>query len=105
MSGLLVLLVGAVVATPTGVSISISPAGQSLGVRIALGLAGLVGACLPPAVLTYAWYTARLRAWGRGDKERLREDMAQGRRLADAPAREMAPRRGDRTPARRPDDA
>jgi hypothetical protein len=76
MAGLLVLLVGAVVLSPTGsVSLTISPAGLSLGSRIALGVVGLVAACLPPAALTYAWYVARLRAWGRV------ADVEQGRQL------------------------
>ena len=49
MAGLLVLLLGAVILSPTGsVSLTISPAGLPLASRIALGLIGLAAACLPP---------------------------------------------------------
>jgi len=66
MAGLLVLLLAAVVLSPTGVSIRVSPGGLPLGARILLGLVGLIAASLPPAAVTYAWYVARLRQWGEG---------------------------------------
>lgn len=111
MAGLLVLLLGAVVLSPTGsVSLTISPAGLPLGSRIALGLIGLVAACLPPAALTYAWYSARLRAWSEDkplvDREAergLRADIERARQLA-APMPDDAPPRAQRDPVHRRDE-
>lgn len=60
MSGLLILLLIAMVLSPTGVSIGVSPSGLPLAGRIVLGLVGLFVACLPPALLTFAWsFTGR----------------------------------------------
>lgn len=111
MAGLLVLLLGAVVLSPTGtLSLTISPAGLPLGSRIALAVIGLVAACLPPAALTYAWYSARLRAWSEEkqpvDREvepRLRTDVERARQLA-APISDDAPARAQRVPVHRRDD-
>lgn len=111
MAGLLVLLLGAVVLSPTGsVSLTISPAGLPLASRIALGLIGLAAACLPPAALTFAWYSARLRAWSeekppvdREAQRRLSADIERARQLA-APMPDDAPRRAHRAPVPRRDD-
>jgi hypothetical protein len=64
MAALLVTLLGAVIANPTGVTLKIAPTDLPLAGRIAIGFIGLVGGCLPPAILTYVWYIKRLRAWG-----------------------------------------
>lgn len=65
-AGLFLLLLAGVVLSPSGVSISVSPAGLPLVGRVVLGLLGLIAASLPPTVLTYVWYVGRLRAWGEG---------------------------------------
>lgn len=113
MAGLLVLLLAGVVLSPTGVSIAVSPAGLSVGARIAFGLVGLVVACLPPAVLTYAWYVARLRAWSEGqpsgvDPDAVRQvlaDAARARELADVPVHDLAQRGHESVRVRRDDGA
>jgi hypothetical protein len=90
MAGLLVLLVGGVVVSPTGVSLTIAPAGLPLPVRIVLGVVGLGAACLPPAILTYAWYTARLRVWGEGSEKRIDPELERRLRAEAAQARQLA---------------
>lgn len=113
MAGLLVLLLAGVVLSPTGVSIAVSPAGLSLGARVAFALAGLVVACLPPAVLTYAWYLARLRAWSEGNPagvgphavRHVLADVARARELGDVPVRDPGQRGHESLPVRRDDGA
>lgn len=56
MSALLILLLIAVILSPSGVQIAVSPQGLPLVGRIVLGLLGVLVACLPPALLTFAWY-------------------------------------------------
>jgi hypothetical protein len=112
MSGLLLLLLGFVVVTPGGVSISV-PGNLPLGVRILLGLAGFVAACLPPAAVTFAWYNLRLRAWADAPPARsdprlepaLRADVEGARQLTDGPLYEPLRQDDTRVPARRSNDA
>lgn len=63
----LLLLLGALlawlVASPEGVRISISPAEATGPLRWLLAAAGGLVLVLPPAVVTYLWYLARLRKW------------------------------------------
>jgi len=93
MATLLVVLLGAVVLNPTGVTLEISPANAPLGARIALGIAGLIAACLPPAILTYAWYVKRLRAWSERAPADASDDSIVGpprsRQLSEGEARAM----------------
>lgn len=68
----LVLLLGLVVAlalSPDGVHLKISPADTRGVTRWLLAIAGAIGLVLPPAVVTYLWYLARLRVWSRGETE------------------------------------
>lgn len=51
------------VASPDGVRISISPAEATGPLRWLLAAAGGLVLVLPPAVVTYLWYLARLRKW------------------------------------------
>ena len=100
MASLLFVLLIAVVVSPTGVSISVSPPGLPLSGRIALGVVGFVVACLPPAALTYAWYVARLREWSERtggtpthlDPAVIRQVLAdadRARALVDAPVHDF----------------
>ncbi|MEX2152479.1 MAG: hypothetical protein WD825_04020 [Gemmatimonadaceae bacterium] len=63
-SGLLTWLV----ASPDGVHISISPAGVTGPLRWMLAAVGGLVLVLPPAVMTYLWYLARLRKWSDAPK-------------------------------------
>jgi hypothetical protein len=82
MSGLLLLLLIAVILSPTGLQIAVSPPGLPLLGRIVLGLLGVFVACLPPALLTFAWYftgrhprsQGRMTSGTRGD---LADDVQQ----------------------------
>jgi hypothetical protein len=56
-------LLGWLIASPEGVRISISPAGATGALRWILAAAGGLVLVLPPAVVTYLWYLARLRKW------------------------------------------
>jgi hypothetical protein len=63
---LLVLLVGFLVMvamSPEGVHISISPANARGAFRWMLAIAAGIAVVLPPAIVTYLWYLARLRKW------------------------------------------
>ena len=112
MAGLLLLLLAAVIVSPTGVSLQIAPAGLPLWKRIALGAVALLGACLPPAMITYVWYTARLKAWSKDTPRRIdrivaREMMTDAERaqqLLDAAQQEPGQRTPDRITVRRPID-
>jgi len=98
MAGLLVALLAAVVLSPEGVTITISGVGSSLAMRAAYGLLGLVAACLPPAAITYAWYSSRVRAWGthaQPEAEALRlarDDFENARQLAERALHDTVPR-------------
>jgi predicted small integral membrane protein len=63
----LLLLLGGLltwaVASPEGARISISPAEATGPVRLLLAALGGLVLVLPPAVITYFWYLARLRKW------------------------------------------
>ena len=62
---LIVFLIG-LVRSPEGLDVRISPAQATGAVRWLLALAGGLVLVLPPAVLTYFWYLARLRKWSKG---------------------------------------
>lgn len=96
MTGLLLLLLAAVVLRPEGVTITLSGAGSSLAMRVGYGLLGLVAACLPPAAVTYAWYVRRVREWGNADRA-----MESPRRLAEGKAADMTARQRERMPISR----
>lgn len=51
------------VASPEGVQVRISPPEATGGLRWLLAAAGGIALVLPPAILTYFWYLARLRRW------------------------------------------
>jgi hypothetical protein len=81
MAGLLVALLGAIVVSPSGVTLRIAGGDGPLYVRIGLAIMGLVAVCTPPAILTYAWYLKRLRAWSEqsaAEKERSLADAYAG---------------------------
>jgi len=94
MAGLLIALLGAIVVSPTGVTLRMAGADASLYMRIALAALGLVAVCTPPAILTYAWYLKRLRAWSEGSE--ARGESA----LADAYARMLHEGEGEATTLR-----
>jgi hypothetical protein len=104
MAGLLVALLGAIVVNPTGVTLRIAAGDAPLAMRIGLAAVGLAAMCLPPAILTYAWYLKRVRAWGEGEsleKERTLVD-AYARMLSEGEAHPMPHELRARTAARRP---
>jgi hypothetical protein len=102
MAGLLVTLLGAVVLNPSGITLMIAPADLPLAARAALGVVGLVGACLPPAILTYAWYVSRLRAWGDRTPDRQQLDgNARERMLAEGRAEPIHRESGERVEIKR----
>jgi hypothetical protein len=107
MAGLLLLLLAAVVLSPEGVTITVSGVGDSLAMRAAYGLLGLVAACLPPAAMTYAWYVRRVRDWGRRaengtEQPRLsRADFENVRRLAEGALQDTASRQREGARVRR----
>lgn len=63
----LILLLGGLltwlVVSPDGVQISISPADATGSRRWLLAALGGLVLVLPPAIVTYVWYLARLRKW------------------------------------------
>ncbi len=61
---LLVGILGVLVAFPQGVRVSISPTGARGQLRWMLAVLGGLVLVAPPAIVTYLWYVARLRAWG-----------------------------------------
>jgi hypothetical protein len=113
LAGLLLLLLAAVIVTPTGVSLQIAPAGLPLWKRFALGAVALVAACLPPAMITYVWYTARLKAWSKDTPRRIdrtvaREmftDAERAQQLLDAAQQDPVRRPHDRVSVRPPIDS
>jgi hypothetical protein len=62
----LLLFVGflaVLIASPEGVRVQISPAGATGVLRWLLAIGGGLALVLPPAIVTYLWYLARLRKW------------------------------------------
>lgn len=51
------------VASPEGVRFQISPAEATGALRWLLAIGGGLALVLPPAIVTYVWYLARLRKW------------------------------------------
>jgi hypothetical protein len=51
------------VASPEGVQVRISPAEATGALRWLLAIGGGLALVLPPAIVTYLWYLARLRKW------------------------------------------
>jgi hypothetical protein len=81
MAGLLIALLVAIVVNPSGVTLRMAGGEGPLYLRIGLAIIGLVAMCTPPAILTYAWYLKRLRAWSErsvADKERSLADVYAG---------------------------
>lgn len=113
LAALLLLLLAAVIVSPTGVSLQIGAAGLPLWKRIALGAVALLGACLPPAMITYVWYTARLKAWSKDTPRRIdrtvaREmftDAERAQQLLDAAQQDPVRRPHDRVSVRPPIDS
>ena len=113
LAALLLVLLAAVIVSPTGVSLQIAPAGLPLWKRIALGAVALLGACLPPAMITYVWYTARLKAWSKDSPRRIdrtvaREmftDAERAQQLLDAAQQEPVRRPQERVSVRPPIDS
>jgi hypothetical protein len=64
---LLTALVIALGLSPEGVHIQVSPPETRGALRWVFAVAGGLGLALPPAIVTYLWYLARLRVWSRGE--------------------------------------
>ncbi|MEW5915011.1 MAG: hypothetical protein AB1762_01340 [Gemmatimonadota bacterium] len=105
MSGLLLALLGALVVNPTGVTLRMAAGDAPVAVRIGLAALGLVAICLPPAILTYAWYLKRVRAWGEGWREEEAQTLADTytHMLSEGEARPLRQEPAARSHARRPD--
>jgi hypothetical protein len=77
LSALVALMVGLVLSPDGQIHLQLSNAGLNVS-RWVLALVGGIGLVLPPAIVTYLWYLARLRKWSREPDtadERRREHL------------------------------